>query len=324
MIVDSESVLVSILVPVYKVEKYIEKCAMSLFEQTYDNIEYIFVDDCSPDDSIALLESIMERYPKRKEQVKIVKHEKNMGLSNARNTALLSANGTYVMHVDSDDYVDKTIVEVLLSEALKEEADIVVCDFAYIYEDYVQNTTFFVPSSKVDYLSAILKRETTVNMAGRLIRRELIIEHAILSIPGLYHGEDYATMPRIVYFANKITKVEKPLYCYLRSDEHLRTHFVDKQGFRDLVKANQVLIDFFSSKPDVSLWPLAECKAMNKINLYCSVRYELYSEVSKLYPDLNIFDLNLSFYRKLLLYLSNIHQFQLLFYIIRVVSYLRH
>ncbi|MSH99652.1 glycosyltransferase, partial [Escherichia coli] len=95
MIVNSESVLVSILVPVYKVEKYIEKCAMSLFEQTYDNIEYVFVDDCSPDDSIALLESIMERYPKRKEQVKIVAHEKNAGLSNARITGINNCSGLY-------------------------------------------------------------------------------------------------------------------------------------------------------------------------------------------------------------------------------------
>ena len=76
MIVNSEFVLVSILVPIYNVSKYIEQCAVSLFEQTYDNIEYVFVDDCSPDDSIALLKKVMERYPKRKDQVKIVAHEK--------------------------------------------------------------------------------------------------------------------------------------------------------------------------------------------------------------------------------------------------------
>ena len=64
MIVNSEFVLVSILVPIYNVSKYIEQCAVSLFEQTYDNIEYVFVDDCSPDDSIALLKKVMERYPK--------------------------------------------------------------------------------------------------------------------------------------------------------------------------------------------------------------------------------------------------------------------
>ena len=67
MIVNSEFVLVSILVPIYNVSKYIEQCAVSLFEQTYDNIEYVFVDDCSPDDSIALLKKVMERYPKRKD-----------------------------------------------------------------------------------------------------------------------------------------------------------------------------------------------------------------------------------------------------------------
>lgn len=80
MIVNSEFVLVSILVPIYNVSKYIEQCAVSLFEQTYDNIEYVFVDDCSPDDSIALLKKVMERYPKRKDQVKIVAHEKSRAI----------------------------------------------------------------------------------------------------------------------------------------------------------------------------------------------------------------------------------------------------
>ena len=71
---------VSILVPVYGVEQYIEKCARSLFEQTYSDIEYVFVNDCTKDDSIGVLKRVLEKYPQRMQQVRIINHEKNMGL----------------------------------------------------------------------------------------------------------------------------------------------------------------------------------------------------------------------------------------------------
>ena len=97
---------VSILVPVYGVEKYIERCARSLFEQTYENLEYIFVNDCTPDKSMEILMRVMEDYPNRKGNVRIFHHEHNRGLSAARNTALDAATSPFVTHVDSDDYLD--------------------------------------------------------------------------------------------------------------------------------------------------------------------------------------------------------------------------
>ena len=87
---------VSVCIPVYGVEKYIERCARSLFEQTMkDDIEFIFVDDCTPDKSIEILQKVLEEYPERKNQVKIIRHETNKGLTGARNTALKHVNVTY-------------------------------------------------------------------------------------------------------------------------------------------------------------------------------------------------------------------------------------
>lgn len=90
--------------------KYIERCAVSLFEQTYQNIEYIFVNDCTKDNSIDILRQTMERYPNRVSQVHIIEHKHNTGLAGARNTAVKSATGDFIMHVDSDDYVSVDIV----------------------------------------------------------------------------------------------------------------------------------------------------------------------------------------------------------------------
>ena len=120
---------VSVIVPVYGVEKYIERCARSLFKQTLEDIEFIFVDDCTPDKSIEILKNVLEDYPLRKDQVKIVSHEKNMGLPIARQSGLKVASGDYIIHCDSDDWVDVTMYEKMYNKAIEEGSDIVVCDF---------------------------------------------------------------------------------------------------------------------------------------------------------------------------------------------------
>ena len=113
------------MVPVYGVEKYIERCARSLFEQTYENLEYIFVDDCSPDKSMEILMRVMEDYPNRKEQVRIIHHEHNRGLAAARNTALDAATSSFITHVDSDDYLSLEAIQLLVEKQVETGADIV-------------------------------------------------------------------------------------------------------------------------------------------------------------------------------------------------------
>ena len=116
---------VSVVVPVYKCEKYIERCVKSLMEQSLDNIQYIFVDDCSPDNSISIFKEVVERYPQRKNKVRILHHEKNRGLSAARNTAIDAVSGLFVSHVDSDDYLAPDAIRLLVEKQLETGADIV-------------------------------------------------------------------------------------------------------------------------------------------------------------------------------------------------------
>ena len=126
---------VSFLVPVYNVSAYIGRCARSLFEQTFDDIEYIFVNDCTPDDSMERLEAVIEQYPERAGQVKIINQEQNQGPGTARNVALLAASGEYVCCVDSDDYVDADMVDAMYAKAVAEGADIVVADMWMEYPE---------------------------------------------------------------------------------------------------------------------------------------------------------------------------------------------
>ena len=123
---NSNNMFLSILIPVYRVEKYIERCATSLFEQTLqDDIEFIFVDDCGGDGSINVLMNTLNKYPKRKTQVLLLRHLKNRGLAAARQTALEKAAGDYVLTVDSDDWLELDACEKLQKIALQTNADIV-------------------------------------------------------------------------------------------------------------------------------------------------------------------------------------------------------
>ena len=116
---------VSIIIPIFKVRNFIERCVCSLFEQTLKDVEYIFVDDASPDDSIDILKSCIDRYQERKNQVTILTHEQNQGLPAARNTGLAVATGEYVFHCDSDDFVEKDMLEVMYKAAKEKHADMV-------------------------------------------------------------------------------------------------------------------------------------------------------------------------------------------------------
>ena len=105
---------VSVIIPIYKVEAFIVRCVNSLMRQTLSDIEYIFVNDATPDNSMALLQLIVNSYPERKEQVRIVEHEYNQGLPAARNSGLAVATGKYIFHCDSDDYMEDEDVSTSL------------------------------------------------------------------------------------------------------------------------------------------------------------------------------------------------------------------
>lgn len=124
------------IVPVYNVAPYIEKCARSLLEQTLENMEIIFVDDKTPDNSIEIINSLLDNYPSRKSQTKIIHKRKNEGLAAARKDGILAATGEYIIHCDSDDWADTTLYRTLYEKAKETGADIVICDEVYEYNGY--------------------------------------------------------------------------------------------------------------------------------------------------------------------------------------------
>ena len=243
---------VSIAVPVYAVERYIERCARSLFEQTYDALEFIFVDDASPDASIEILSSVVKEYPARATAVKMVRHPVNRGLSAARNTALEHCAGEFITHVDSDDYLEPDAIEKLVSLQVKTGADIVS-------GDYFQHTPDGeIPCTRPDYpnreqmlldLTGQIHRH---EIWGRLIRRSLYTEHHLRAEEGCNVGEDWQVLVPLVYYARTLANLGEPVYHYncLNQASYMKSRQdrtaadkIARQDFRSMEIVKEFLAD---------------------------------------------------------------------------------
>ena len=207
---------VSVITPIFKVRNFIERCVCSLFEQTLKDVEYIFVDDASPDDSIDILKSCIERYPERKDQVVILTHEHNQGLPAARNTGLAVATGEYVFHCDSDDFVEKDMLEEMYKAAKEKDADMVYCDFYLSFEKnerYMDNPVYETADSMLR--QGLLGGNMKYNVWNKLVRRSLYTDNDILFPAGHAMGEDM-TMIRLAACAKSVAYVPKAFYHYVK------------------------------------------------------------------------------------------------------------
>ena len=206
---------VTIAVPVYRVESYIEKCAISLFEQTYSNIEFLFINDCTPDKSVEIIKKTLEKYPHRKDQVRIFNQPKNQGCPAARNLAVELAGGDFIFHVDADDWIEPDAISVLVNEQQSTGSDLVVGN--YLIE--TQNATKLVQycditKSKKEIVKDCLDDKTSQSVWGILIKRSIYIENNIKANESFHVGEDWQVSPLLLYHAKKIAYVDKVIYHY--------------------------------------------------------------------------------------------------------------
>lgn len=244
---------VSILVPVYGVEKYIERCAVSLMEQTYANIEYIFVDDATRDRSIAILESVIEKYPERKNQVRILHHKSNKGLSAARNTAIEAATGDYFWHVDSDDYVAIGAVEQLVKKADETNADIVIFDAVEVNENR-EKILRAEYKEKTSYIKGVIQHIHKCAHWNKFYRTGFYKETGVNSIEHIRLAEDYAVTPRLLHQAKIIDVLHEPLYYYETGNQNSYVHNMTRASVESQHEADKVLKYYFENVADREKW----------------------------------------------------------------------
>lgn len=280
-----------------------EKCARSLFEQTYDYIEYVFVNDCTPDRSIEIIRQVLVDYPQRQSAVKIVEHEHNRGLSASRHTAVLHATGDYFLHFDDDDYMEPDAISRYVACAVETGADMVMADHNFVYQDRVVPYYDVVPADKTDYVRRLLTRRSTIEVWGRLIRRSFVIEHDLFAPDGLDLSEDFVLVPVMVYKAAKVAKVDAPLVNYVKYNTGAGSRCVRRRGLETTVRAMEMLCEFFSSVPDAARYKdtLQEAKLHNKVTLYGLASLTDYDYIRPLYPEVDVWRSSIAFKKKLLL-----------------------
>lgn len=205
---------VSILIPVYNVEKYIERCARSLFEQTFSDIEYVFVNDCTPDKSIEVLKEIVNEYPQRKDHVKIIKHEKNRGLAVARNTAVENCQTDFLIHVDSDDYLEIDAIEKLVTKQKEGNYDIVTGNALIHRKKSTKILRKNEPNEKEELIRYYIRPVLNHTIWGRLIRKSLYKDNDIHALEGCNVGEDHQVIPQLFYYTKTFASIDDIIYHY--------------------------------------------------------------------------------------------------------------
>lgn len=245
--------LVSICVPVYKVEKQIERCVVRLMEQSYDDLEFVFVDDHSPDSSMQKLQALIEMYPQRKSQVKIINHKCNRGLSAARNTALSHCMGDFVLHVDSDDYLAIDAVKLLVERQKETGADIVTGQAIQITNDNMHVIERPQFRNHDDFVEDIIIPSIRHAIWGRLIRKTLYTENNIAAKEGVNIGEDLQVMAQLAFYATKLESVWDVVYYYDCTNGLSYMNQYDTQHIKRLTQdtaSMEIVRDFFIGKSD--------------------------------------------------------------------------
>lgn len=220
-----QSYKVSILVPFYKVENYVGRCVESLFSQSYKNVEYVFVNDCSPDKSMDVINDYIHKYDVA-DKCKIIVHEKNQGISVSRNDCLDNMTGDYFLFIDSDDYIDNDMVELLVEAAAKKDADI--CGCGYI-EEYADHSVDY-PQKYTNNHDEMMRSITLLTIKGvmwkLLVRSTIVTDYKdeVRFIPDRNIVDDYLFCCQIFYYAQRFAWVDRCMYHWIQYNPNNYTH----------------------------------------------------------------------------------------------------
>ncbi len=224
---------VSVIVPFYNVENYIEKCLGTLVNQTLEDIEIILVNDGSQDRSMVVVKKFLERYP---DKITYLEKE-NGGLSDARNYAIPYAKGEYIALLDSDDYVEKTMYKDMYELAKKEDSDMVECDFYWEYPDKKKEDIGVVYNGKKEMLEKV-----RVVAWNKLIKKE-VLEKSKVIFPKGYRYEDVEFTYKLIPYLDKISFLKKPCVHYIQRDGSISNNQNERN--KEIFDVLEHVIDFY-------------------------------------------------------------------------------
>ncbi|MFT8929656.1 MAG: glycosyltransferase [Sporolactobacillus sp.] len=239
------SELISIVIPVFEAEQTIERCIVSLINQSYEQLEIILVDDGSTDQSGFLC----DLYAEKDNRIKVI-HQQNTGVSAARNAGIRAANGDYIGFVDSDDWCERDMYRHLYQLSDKEKADIAICGFVF---DKSDGRCFTESSTQIDRSLVLTREQALQSIAGskkfekasynvwnKLFSRQLINDNSLLFNNDLIYGEDACFLTAAILAAEKIVFQPKPVYHYCQKIKSLENQSNTGQHF-SRIKMGQLI-----------------------------------------------------------------------------------
>lgn len=223
--------MISVIIPVYNVEKYLNNCVKSVIGQSYKDLEIILVDDGSTDNS-----GIICDFLKEKDNRIIVIHKKNGGLSSARNAGLSIASGDYILFIDSDDTIDSNMIKVMYNTLIKNNSDIVICDYQRIKNEepkVCDINNFKVENMNYDDLWVEIFGHLNNSSCNKMYRKDLM--NNIFFKEGIIHGEDL--LFNLDYLSNckKGTKINCKFYHYYIRENSITKAAFNKNNFNEIL-----------------------------------------------------------------------------------------
>ncbi len=281
---------VSIIVPVYKVEKYLSKCVESLLKQTYQNIEIILVDDGSPD----ICGKLCDEYAEKDKRVRVI-HKKNGGLSDARNVAIPMASGRFIAFVDSDDWVSAYYVEHLYDAIVKDDSDLACSWFENVFEDSkpqnmaTKELNDYRCLDRTTCLKKMLYQDGVECCAwGKLYKKEIIAD---LKYPVGKLYEDIPVTYQCVKRAHKVAMVSNVDYFYLQRKASIQYQNFNSRKLDGVNHCRQLMEAVKKDFPELSI--AAECRYLSTV---CNIMFQI--QESQYKKELHILWNEIAKYRK--------------------------
>ncbi len=277
---------ISVIVPIYGTELYIEECLTSLFNQTKtENVEFILVNDCTKDRAMDIANKIISNY--RYLSIKVINHDKNKGIAATRQTGVEVAKGEYLIQIDSDDWCDSTMLEELYKKAVKDSSDIIICDY-YRNEG---NREFYVRQAigQNEYLTIemLLNGKLLGYSWNKLIRKNLFTKNYINYTEHIDFAEDLIVNIKLLCNTNKISYLNEAYVHYRINDNSVSSNLLTK-SLVEWAKAYKELYDFFLNRK-MHLFSTIVKSKMIKFK-FCRIREAKSRDeqtlFSKLYPEI--------------------------------------
>lgn len=277
---------VSIIVPVFNVEKYIGRCIVSVQQQTMADWELILIDDCSPDNSY----SVVKQYADKDSRIKILRHNENHGPMIARRWGDMFAKGDYIAYCDGDDYLPNNALETLYNEAIRTDADIVSGDYIYVTTDgkevyYRSRLQYGTASASV--LKSLLRNEYKHTLWGKFFKRALLQDYEYQTYEHATNGEDGILFYQLLVHTNSIVHVNTNEYYYCQNMESSTQRRLNDNAIRSICLLNQIRVQVTFSYPKLE-------EDLNRLvtNILCGLYAKGYHHDAKLDKYIHEFSLD--------------------------------